>query len=226
MTESVKFPLPAVEQENLEESLGFLWFRGETGSRDRGEIARILADSIDPRAYGNLISGGYAREDGDTVRLTEKGEALARDVTRRHRLATRLLRDVLDVSPSDVDPNVCRLEHILSPEVTESICKLLGHPTEDPLGRPIPSGLCCAAGDPRIEPLVVSLDRLVPGEEGRVAYLRLTDHPELHKLLSLGLAPGARFRLRQKNPAFVLQAGESELALDVDVAKNILVRKG
>jgi DtxR family Mn-dependent transcriptional regulator len=64
-----------------------------------------------------------------------------------------------------------------------------------------------------------------PGDEGTIAYLRLATHPELHKLLSLGLAPGTRIHVRQTRPAFVLQAGESELALDGDVAKNIFVRK-
>jgi DtxR family transcriptional regulator, Mn-dependent transcriptional regulator len=226
MTESVKFSLPTAEQEDLEESLGFLWHRRESGDLKKESVARALGESIGPRAFEALAAGGYVAEEGGAVRLTEKGEALGREVTRRHRLAERLLHDVLNVEPQAVDPNVCRLEHILSPEVTDSICRLLGHPKEDPLNRPIPAGPCCADGDSRLDPIVSSLDRLKPGDEGRIAYLRLAAHPELHKLLSLGLVPGTTVRLHQTRPAYVLQAGESQLALDQDVAKNIFVRKG
>ncbi len=225
MTESVKFSLPTAEQEDLEESLGFLWHRNETGSLSKAEIAATLSASVGPRAYDALVAGGYVREEGGAVRLTPQGETLGREVTRRHRLAERLLHDVLDVEPTAVDPNVCRLEHILSPEVTDSICKLLGHPTEDPLGRPIPAGKCCASQDRSLEPLITSVDRMKPGDDGKIAYLRLAAHPELHKLLSLGLVPGTNIHLHQTSPAFVLEAGESQLALDEDVAKNIFVRK-
>src|SRR3989338_5938115 len=126
MTESVKFSLPTSEQEDIEESLGFLWHRRETGAMDREEIKKVLASSVSESAYEALGVGGFIREQGGVVQLMEKGENLGREVTRRHRLAERLLHDVLNVEPLAVDPNVCRLEHILSPEVTDSICKLLG----------------------------------------------------------------------------------------------------
>jgi DtxR family transcriptional regulator, Mn-dependent transcriptional regulator len=225
MTETIKFSLPGAEQESLEESLGILWRLRETGSLSREEALRGLAGSVGEAAYGKLIERGYVREEGGAPRLTEFGETLARGVTRRHRLAERLLTDVLDMPPAAADPDVCRLEHVLSAEATDSICALLGHPTEDPHGRPIPEGPCCAGRGGPVEPLIRSVDRMKPGEEGTIAYLRLAAHPELHKLLSLGLAPGARIHVRQTRPAFVLQVGESELALDEDVAKNIFVRK-
>lgn len=224
MTESIKFSLPTAEQEDLEESLGFLWHRRESGAMGKDEIMKVLASSVGEQAFAALRDGGWVKEEGGAVVLTEKGAALGREVTRRHRLAERLLHDVLNVAPQAVDPNVCRLEHILSPEVTDSICTLLGHPTEDPLSRLIPSGPCCE-GEAHLEPIVSSLDKLKPGEGGKIAYLRLAAHPELHKLLSLGLVPGTHVHLHQTNPAFVLQAGESQLALDEDVAKNIFVRK-
>lgn len=225
MTESVKFPLPTPAQEDLEESLGFLWHRREAGALARAEVAKALEAAVGAGALDTLLKEGWAEEAAGAVRLTDKGEALGRAVTRRHRLAERLLHDVLNVEPAAVDPNVCRLEHILSPEVADSICALLGHPTEDPLARPIPPGPCCGDRDRKLEPIVSSLDRMSPGDEGRVAYLRLANHPELHKLLALGLTPGTRVRLHQTRPAFVLEVGENQLALDEDVAGNIFVRK-
>jgi DtxR family transcriptional regulator, Mn-dependent transcriptional regulator len=226
MTESKKFALPSPEQEDLEESLGFLWHRTETKSLSKADIAETLAREISPNAYKTLTDRRLAVEDGASLRLTPEGERLAKEVSRRHRLAQRLLADVLNVEATAVDSNVCRLEHILSPEATDAICTLLGHPTEDPLGRAIPGGACCDRSDDRLAPLVISLDQLSPGDEGKIAYLRLAAHPELHKLLSLGLVPGTTVRLHQTRPAFVLEAGESQIALDEDVAKHIFVRKG
>lgn len=226
MTESKKFSLPTAEQEDLEESLGFLWHRLETKALAKADVAETLAREISPTVYQLLLARSLVREEGEALRLTPEGERLAKEVTRRHRLAERLLADVLNVEATAVDPNVCRLEHILSPEATDAICTLLGHPSEDPLGRPIPGGACCGRSEKSLAPLVMSLDRLSPGDGGKIAYLRLAAHPELHKLLSLGLVPGTLVHLHQTRPAFVLEVGENQIALDEDVAKNIFVRKG
>ena len=61
-----------------------------------------------------------------------------------HRLAERLFRDVLGIHDEDeIESSACKFEHILSPDVTERICTLLGHPTACPHGSPIPKGDCC-----------------------------------------------------------------------------------
>ena len=71
---------------------------------------------------------------GEALRLTEAGRTRARDVVRRHRLAERLFCDLLDVDHEECESSACKLEHILSPEATNSICILLGHPTTCPHG--------------------------------------------------------------------------------------------
>jgi len=53
---------------------------------------------------------------------------MAKTIVRRHRLAEKLLQEVLEISSSEMDSTACELEHILGPEVTESICAFLGHP--------------------------------------------------------------------------------------------------
>src|SRR5262249_53063826 len=76
--------------------------------------------------------------------LSEKGQMRASDIIRRHRLAEVLFRDTFEIrSNEQVESNACVLEHVLSAEVTESICKFLKHPTQCPHGRPIPRGRCC-----------------------------------------------------------------------------------
>jgi DtxR family transcriptional regulator, Mn-dependent transcriptional regulator len=225
MTENKKFPLPTHEQEDLEEALGLVWHRFERGIRKKSGIVPGLEETVGPQIYGLLVREGYVREEGDALVLSPAGEALAKDITRRHRLAERLLTDVLSLEHGAVDPNACQLEHILSREVSESICTLLGHPKECPHGSQIPDGECCRRAESRLEPIVVSLDKMSAGEEGKIAYMLLQNHPELHKLLSLGVVPGTQVRLHQTFPTYVLELGESQLALEESVAKNIYVRK-
>jgi DtxR family Mn-dependent transcriptional regulator len=225
MTENKKFPIPTAEQEDIEEALGVIWHRAERGIHAKNAILPVLEEGVSGRIYDLLKQRSYVHESGGDVRLTADGESLAKDITRRHRLAERLLTDVLSLDTQAVDPNACQLEHIISPEVTESICTLLGHPVECPHGSRIPQGDCCKRAESRLEPIVVTLDKMKAGDEGKIAYLRLQDHPELHKLLSLGLIPGTQMHLHQTYPTFVLQVGENQLALEEAIARNIYIRR-
>ncbi|MDP9052859.1 MAG: hypothetical protein M3N93_00930 [Acidobacteriota bacterium] len=83
-------------------------------------------------------------EDGEE-RFTPAGEERARNVIRRHRLAERLFMDVLSIRDEvEIESSACKFEHILSADVTDRICTLLGHPVACPHGSPIPRGECCA----------------------------------------------------------------------------------
>ena len=87
---------------------------------------------------------------GWEVTFTTAGEARARSVIRRHRLAERLFMDVLALHDErSVETNACQFEHILSPELTDRICTFLGHPTTCPHGSPSPPGPCCAGSAPQ-----------------------------------------------------------------------------
>jgi len=70
----------------------------------------------------------------------------------------------------------------------------------------------------------VPLSELKPGQEGRVAYVGTDDGRRLEQLSSLGIVPDAVLRLLQKRPAPVVQIGETEVALDFAVARQIYVR--
>ena len=70
--------------------------------------------------------------------LTDKGLELAEDMVRRHRLAERLLVDILDVDLHRAHIEAHRLEHAISPELQEKIITLLRNPKTSPFGRPIP----------------------------------------------------------------------------------------
>jgi DtxR family Mn-dependent transcriptional regulator len=73
------------------------------------------------------------------VKLTAKGEKLALDIIRRHRLAERLLTDILNAEWSDVHESACKLEHALTKDIIPLLEKRLGHPKSCPHGNPIPT---------------------------------------------------------------------------------------
>lgn len=224
MTTQKKYPIPTTEQEDIEEALGVIWHRIEDGVQDKQTILLILEEGVSKEIYQILINRNLIQEETGKVLLTQEGEKLARDITRRHRLAERLLSDVLSLPSQAIDPNACQLEHILSPEVTESICTLLGHPKQCPHGSPIPMGSCCQKQDRTLEPIILSLDKLPAGSKGKIAYLFLQNHPDLHKLLSLGVVPGTTFNLHQTFPSYVVEFGETTLALEKEIAEKIFVR--
>ncbi len=225
MTTEKKYPLPTEEQENIEESLGIIWHQKEIDNLESKTVLSIIEESVSKTIYPKLLSEGFVLEKGGQLDLTPSGEKLGRDITRRHRLAERLLTDVLALSSGSIDPNACKLEHIISPEVAQSICTLLGHPKQCPHGSPIPKGDCCEQEAETIEPIITSLKNLVPGSKGKIAYLLLYNHPDLHKLLSFGLVPGTVFSLHQTFPTFVIEIGETTLALESEIAEKIFVRR-
>jgi putative ABC transport system ATP-binding protein len=131
----------AEENQDFDEVLEHLWTRRETAehieSTDFTEMQwRKLIAML---AHIGLVSVTDGQE-----RFTAAGEERARNIIRRHRLAERLFMDVLSIRDEvEIESSACKFEHILSPDVTDRICTLLGHPVECPHGSPIPSGECC-----------------------------------------------------------------------------------
>jgi len=158
--------------------------------------------------------------EGDLLRLTASGVEHTRGLIRSHRLAERLVHDVLGV---ESEKGACEFEHVLNPELVDSICTLLGHPRECPHGMPIPEGECCRRGTQKVESTVSPLTELRVGEEARVAYVYAASDPQLHRLDNLLLRPGARVKLHQRHPSFVLECEGSLIAVDDRVAASIHV---
>src|SRR3989338_1178210 len=136
--------------------------------------------------------------------MTEEKEKRPDSVIRRHRLAERLLTDVLETK-GDED-SACKFEEILSEEVTDAICALLGHPSECPHGMSIPAGDCCKKPVASVDPLIHSLSSVQRGEKVRLAYFIVKDNPEAERLLSSGLVPGCEIEIIQTFPAYVIRA--------------------
>lgn len=136
-----------------------------------------------------------ARPDARTLRLTEAGTQAALRVVRRHRLLETFLARVLDVPWDEVHAEAELLEHSLSDRLEERIAALLGHPTHDPHGDPIP---------PRYgthqEDWGVPLRSVVPGVRFRVRRVSDRDSAALRHLGLLGIVPGALIDVDEQAP--------------------------
>jgi DtxR family transcriptional regulator, Mn-dependent transcriptional regulator len=81
---------------------------------------------------------GFVALDGTTINLTPDGMRLAEQVVRRHRLAERLLTDILGLSWAEAHIEAGKWEHVISEPVERAINRLLDNPTTCPHGNPIP----------------------------------------------------------------------------------------
>ena len=178
-------------------------------------------EALDELAALRLIASGA----NGRLSLSDAGRERAREIVRLHRLAERLLVDVLDLGSEPMEQEACTFEHVLSREVAESICTLLGHPTTCPHGKAIPPGDCCSRASRGVVPLVMPLTDLNCGKEARVLYISTRHHDRLDRLASMGLLPGAKLRLHQRHPSLVIQLGETTLALDESIARDIYIRQ-
>lgn len=215
--------------ERIDEALEAVWTSSEKGD---ATVARVCRDTVGG-ATTELLTSMQSMKlitidgtgDGARVSMTDEGREIGRRIIRSHRLAERLVCDVLNLSLEAAEAAACEFEHTLSHDLTDSICTLLGHPTRCPHGKPIPEGDCCRQARDQVGPVVAPATALEIGEEGRVAYVALTDHSLSHQLASLGIAPGVPLRMHQRYPSFVIKCEETEIALEESIAKNIFVRR-
>ncbi|MFN3478925.1 MAG: metal-dependent transcriptional regulator [Thermodesulfovibrionales bacterium] len=214
-----------MDKERIDEGLELLWLLDEDNHH---ELDRFRLNSDDPD-FDSLIDGmkqeGLINIKDGMVFLTKKGAEKARALIRRHRLAERLFTDVFEMKADQVESDACKMEHILSEELTDSVCTFLGHPPACPHGKPIPRGECCEKYRTEVSPVVVRLSDFEIGSRGRIIFIIPSEVARLGRLSSIGIAPGSIIRLIQKVPSYVIQIDETTIAIDPDIAKDILVKK-
>lgn len=157
------------------------------------------------------------------VKLTPSGEAIALRVLRKHRLAERLLTEVLGMRWSEVHEVACRLEHAINDDVVDALERLLKNPKTCPHGNPIPND----AGkikEGNVEPLA----KLKPPQEAVLVSIAPETGALLRYLASLGLTPGVHLRIEEKAPfngPLIVNVRGSRYALGQEVASSIRVQK-
>lgn len=207
--------------ERAEEILEALWIQTE----EQGKKPLDLGASRDEPAIEELLKPGYIRRDAGHIYLLEKGKSFAAGCVRRHRLAERLMTDVLDVKKNIINEVSCKFEHLLHEGLEDNVCSLLGHPKACPHGKPIPQGKCCLEKkDKKSFKFLAALSDLEVKDKGKIAYLQAKDTNQMQKLISIGAIPGVSIALMQKFPSYVFQIGHSQFAVDKELANAIYVR--
>lgn len=159
------------------------------------------------------------------VRLTALGEQKAKEVIRHHRLLELYLARELGYTWDKVHAEADRLEHVISEEFEDRLDEILGYPTIDPHGDPIPSkeGLVVARNG-------LKLSQLKEGLVCRILRVSDQDPEKLCYLGKLGLYPETRIEVLERAPfggPLRVRIGEaphqSESMLGVELAEHILV---
>ncbi len=218
-----------IEAHRVEEILEHVFTEREEGRDAASGILQAASAAehvpgVSAADLAELQAAALVRLPGERVELTPEGEARARDVVRRHRLTERLFRDLLDLGERTMEAQACEFEHILSPEATDSVCTLLGHPPTCPHGKPIPPGACCGAFQRTVRPLVTGLPSFELGATGRIVFIAPKFHDRMDRLAALGVIPGSTIRLHQRSPSYVIEIGETTIALDPEIAQEIFVK--
>jgi len=171
---------------------------------------------------GRLIDQGYAELlDDRTLRLTAKGRELATSVVRRHRLAERLLVDVIGLEWEKVHREADRWEHAISAEVEEKLVVLLGDPATCPHGNPIPGSRRRQESQDAVA--------LTQADPGRVRVARISEKIELDDdalvfLASASLIPGATASvLRTDAGGVVVESDAGQRTVPTELARLTFV---
>jgi len=206
--------------ERAEEILETLWI----GTVEEKKESLSLGLAEREEAIAELLKGGYIDVTAGETRLKKKGREEGEKIVRRHRLAERLLVDILDVKGGLTHEMGCKFEHLLHEGIDENVCTLLGHPKTCPHGKPIPPGRCCRKSAKEVAQVVLPLRDMGTKDRGTIAYLATNDEGRLHKLMAMGALPGLRIAMIQKFPSYVFQVGQSQFAIDKELAEGIYVR--
>ncbi|AEA26149.1 MULTISPECIES: metal-dependent transcriptional regulator [Pseudonocardia] len=212
----------------------------------RARIAERLGQS------GPTVSQTVARMERDGLvvvagdrhlELTEDGRARAIAVMRKHRLAERLLTDVIGLEWELVHAEACRWEHVMSDAVERKLVALLDNPTISPYGNPIPglgelsdppdlTGPSNAAAPPPLEVGLQRLDEFARRGGGKVEVRRIAEHVQVDadlmgELKLSGIVPGREVEVRSISrfgDAVPVVADDDESAVAPLIAHAVLVR--
>ena len=156
------------------------------------------------------------------VNFTPKGQELAESVVRRHRLAERMLTELLGVEWHRCHAEAHRLEHAISPYVEKKLAKALGYPKTNPFGHPIP-GYSSDLNPPPMKALI----QTEAGESTVVERLPEEDARLLEFFDTSGIRPGAQLSVKEMAPfkgTMTVVLDQGEVVLGMEVAEKILVR--
>jgi DtxR family Mn-dependent transcriptional regulator len=194
--------------------------RGVAKTKDLADELKVVPGSITNTIEHLEKHSLVKHEPYRGVRLTQKGEKLALDILRRHRLAERLLADILNAEWSDVHESACKLEHALNKDVIALLEKKLENPRVCPHGNPIPTEKGELEEEESYPVTEIGLN-----ETCIVAKITDERRTTLQALSKRGIRPGIPVHVVKSQPSsIVLCVNGKECTLNHDIASSIWVR--
>ncbi|WP_122816314.1 metal-dependent transcriptional regulator [Nocardioides pantholopis] len=201
----------------------------------RARIAERLHQSgpTVSQTVARMERDGLLTVEGDRhLELTEEGLRLATRVMRKHRLAERLLTDVIGLEWELVHEEACRWEHVMSETVERRLLDLLGSPTESPYGNPIP-GLDELGQEAVGEDFmngVEPLSRVAGPHEGRALIRRISEEMQKDEMLMsalrrVGALPDKTVTIIATPDGVLLGTGGETAEIVPEAADHIFVRR-
>jgi DtxR family Mn-dependent transcriptional regulator len=204
----------------------------------RARIAERL-DQSGPtvsQTVSRMERDGLLQVAGDRhLELTDKGRQLAVAVMRKHRLAERLLVDVIGLPWEEVHAEACRWEHVMSEDVERRLVQVLDNPTTSPFGNPIPGLSELGVGNGPLGGDDVSLVRLTELPAGMpvaVVVRQLTEHVQgdaelIARLKDAGVVPNARVTVEPTDHGgvHIVIPGHEQVELPHHMAHAVKVEK-
>jgi len=231
-------------QEQIEEYIETIFdLESRDGTAKTTAIAKCLnvAPASVTEVLKSLSDKGFVEyEPYRGATLTEEGKKIADTIKRKHRLLEVFLTDVLKLNHEKVHDEACRMEHTISEETENALCRMMKAPARCPHGSPISpcnrSVGSCAECDAIVReeiPVMASLrdkkiipiTELGPEQNGKIAFIR-GDCKIVQRLSDLGLTLGTVVSLLRKTPMggpVEIAVRRTHLALDHAIAENIFV---
>jgi DtxR family Mn-dependent transcriptional regulator len=210
--------------EKAEEVLEALWVSVEEEGQAFLDPDKMGFPGDDP-AYRELTGHALIEIRKGMIYFRPEGREEGKTTIRRHRLAERLMMDVLNIRGDEGEYKACQFEHLLNEGADVKVCTMLNHPSTCPHGKPIPPGECCAEARAKGDLGIVPLTEFKSGQDGEIAYIQTADNKKMQKLMAMGVLPGNRIVLVQSFPSYIFRVGYSEFAIDTNLAREIFVRK-
>lgn len=204
----------------------------------RARIAERLEQSgpTVSQTVSRMERDGLLRVAGDRhLELTDKGRLLATSVMRKHRLAERLLVDIIGLPWERVHAEACRWEHVMSEDVERRLLQILDNPTVSPFGNPIPGLALLGHDETDLRRDAVTLTRLTElpfGDRVAVVVRQLTEHVQgdvelIGRLKEAGIVPNARVMV-QNSPdgdVTIVVGGHENVLLPHEMAHAVKVER-
>jgi len=231
-------------QEQVEEYLEAIYdLESRDGSAKTTAIAKCI--KVAPASVTEVLrslsdKGLVAYEPYRGATLTEEGKKIANTIKRKHRLLEVFLTDVLKLNREKVHDEACRMEHTISEDTENALCRMMNAPARCPHGSPISPcnrgvGSCSecdlVAGVGIPEPVslrnikIIPVTELAPDQNGKIAFIR-GDSKVVQRLSDLGLTLGTKVAILRKTPLdgpVEISVRRTKLAIDHTIADNIFI---